>query len=58
MRHTTAFEDDGTVGVLCDGQNAGMLDVQGGENPKTCPRCGATIKLEWSVRIVELKDET
>ena len=53
MKHTTRFEDDGFVGVLCNGKEAGTLDIEYVKQ-KVCPVCEDAIALRWDVRIEEL----
>jgi len=54
MTHTTTWEDDGVVGVKCDGNIVRDFTLDSdATKPRKCPRCGKNLRVIWDVRIEE-----
>lgn len=50
-KHRTTWEDDQMAGFTCDGKDSGGTVVA--DEDRTCSRCGAVLRLHWSVYIAE-----
>lgn len=53
-KHATTWEDGQSAGLSCEGVEVDQVISIDHDQPETCARCSAKVRLIWEVRVDEV----